>query len=198
VAGVCVTRRGRHGGERLIRETPAPQWGRFRGERTAALLTAVAVLSACNSPAWSPDGRTIAFVRANYEGFALYTISADGSGSPIPLPGAGWAQDRPAWSPDGSRVAFETLSGAGDEIASVTADGFDFKVHVADATGYLGAPAWSPDGRSLLFSRASPRGAHTRIFIVSEDGSIGRFIPEAQSPANSGYWDRDPAWSWAD
>lgn len=151
------------------------------------------------SPAWSPDGRTIAFVRANYdEGFGIYTIEADGSGSPRPVPGGGWAQDRPEWSPDGARIAFETAGPGGDQIASVTPSGGDLEVHVINATGYVGAPAWSPDGRSLAFSRASPRGAPTRIFVAREDGSVERLIPEAQSPAEPGYWDRDPAWSWAD
>jgi Tol biopolymer transport system component len=151
------------------------------------------------SPAWSPDGRTIAFVRANYEdAWAIYTLNADGSGSPTPLPGNGWWQGEPAWSRDGSRIAFETSSFGGDEVASVTPSGSDYRVHVTHATGYAGNPAWAPDGRRLLFTRSSPRGAPTRIFIVGEDGSVGQLIPEAQSPAKADYWDREPAWSWAD
>jgi Tol biopolymer transport system component len=153
---------------------------------------------AVQSPAWSPDGRTIAFVRANYdEGFGLYTTSADGSGSPRPLPN-GWAQDRPAWSPDGSRVAFETVDYGGDQVGSLAfPSGSDFRAHVTNATGYAGDPAWSPDGRSIAFTRSSPRGAPTRIFVVRADGSVRRLIPEAQSPANASYRDREPAWSWA-
>jgi Tol biopolymer transport system component len=159
-------------------------------------------------PAWSPDGRTIAFVRANYdEPFAVYTMSADGSGSPTPLPGNGWRQDQPAWSPDGSRIAFDTagywvdpdtnVRSSADQIASVTLSGSDFRVHVTAGSrdDYVGHPAWSPDGRSLLFARGS-RGSPTRIFIAREDGSVAQLIPEAQNPAKSDYRDREPTWSW--
>lgn len=166
------------------------------------------------SPAWSPDGRTIAFVRANYEDvWAIYTILADGSGSPSPIPTGGWTQSSPAWSPHGSRIAFETagfvtdsdtgLRYSADQVASVAfPSSSDYRVHVTDESppgsrGYVGDPAWSPDGRSLLFSRNSPLGTPTRIFMVTEDGSIGQLIPEAQSPANAAYSDREPAWSWA-
>jgi TolB protein len=152
------------------------------------------------SPAWSPDAQKIAFVRANYEEpWTIYTMNADGSGSPSPLPGNGWWQGEPAWSPDGSRIAFETLaSGSTNVVASVTLDGSEYKVHATNGAGYAGDPAWSPDGRSLVFVRSSPLGSPTRIYIVREDGSVGQLIPEAQSPAKSDYWDLDPAWSWAD
>jgi Tol biopolymer transport system component len=151
------------------------------------------------SPAWSPDGQKIAFVRANYDDvWTIYTMNADASGSPSPLPGNGWWQDRPAWSPDGSRIAFETSSSRGDQVASVTLSGSDLRVHVTNGTGYAGDPAWSPDGRRIIFANSSPRGTPTRIFIVREDGSVGQLIPEAQSPAKSDYSDRDPAWSWGD
>jgi hypothetical protein len=41
-------------------------------------------------------------------------------------------------------------------------------------------------------------GTPTRIFIVTEGGSVRQAIPEAQSPAKADYWDLEPAWSWAD
>jgi TolB protein len=165
-------------------------------------------------PTWSPDGRTIAYVRASYEeGWAIYTLAADGSGSPSPIP-TGWTQSSPAWSPNGSRIAFETagfvidpdtgLQHSADQVASIAFPSVsDYRVHVTDTSppasrGYVGDPAWSSDGRSLLFSRSSPLGTPTRIFLVTEDGSVRQAIPEAQSPAKPDYWDREPAWSWAD
>jgi TolB protein len=152
-------------------------------------------------PAWSPAGGTIAFVRANYEeGWGIYTMHADGSGSPSPFPGNGFAAYDPAWSPNGARMAFATARGvhqAEDVIASEAANGSDFRVHVsAGPGGYVGQPAWAPDGRALLFARGVPRGVPTRIHIVS-DGSVRQFVPEAQSPAKADYLDGEPSWSWA-
>ena len=59
------------------------------------------------APAWSPDGRTIAFVA--YDGdirrsttTAVYTVGIDGSG----LTRISTTSTRPSWSPDGRRIAF--------------------------------------------------------------------------------------------
>ena len=63
------------------------------------------------APAWSPDGRTIAFVA--YDGDitsprydsntpAVYTVGIDGSG----LTRISTTSTRPSWSPDGRRIAF--------------------------------------------------------------------------------------------
>jgi Tol biopolymer transport system component len=158
------------------------------------------------SPAWSPDGQRIAFVRANYEEpFAIYTMLADGSGAPTAVPTGGWAQDTPAWLPDG-RIGFATVGdwvdpntnvlSSADQIASATASGSDLKVYVTSGTrGYVGDPTWSPDGRSLLFTANSSLGTPTRLYLVREDGSVAKAIPEAPSPANADYLDSEPAWS---
>ena len=55
------------------------------------------------NPAWSPDGRKIAFGRAG----EIYVMNADGSGQRnlTRNPARDFA---PAWSPDGRKIAFES------------------------------------------------------------------------------------------
>ena len=124
------------------------------------------------SPAWSTDGRTIAFVRANYdEPWDIFTIDADGSGSPSRFFDNGWTKGAPAWSPDGSRMAFETagfvidpvtgVQRSADQVASVTLGGSDFRVHVTSDTGYVGIrPGPRTDGASC--SAAARRAGRRR------------------------------------
>src|SRR5919198_3017148 len=60
-------------------------------------------------PAWSPDGRRLAYVCAN---FALCVMNADGSGQTALTDTGAWSgayvfDEYPTWSPDGKRLAFQ-------------------------------------------------------------------------------------------
>jgi len=85
------------------------------------------------APAFSPDGRSIAFSarRADGDGiFHLFVMNADGSGEhQITFDRGDFA---PAWSPDGRRIAFMRatgIPGVTDDynIFSVRADGSDLQ-----------------------------------------------------------------------
>jgi dipeptidyl aminopeptidase/acylaminoacyl peptidase len=66
------------------------------------------------SPAWSPDGRRLAFTR-NLEdgGAALLVRPVDGPGETVTLCGRVEAIEEPVWSPDGSRIAFASRERTG-------------------------------------------------------------------------------------
>jgi Tol biopolymer transport system component len=55
-------------------------------------------------PAWSPDGRWIAYVTWSDRGGHLWKIPADGSGPPRQLTDAPGFYSDPVWSPDGGRI----------------------------------------------------------------------------------------------
>jgi TolB protein len=58
-------------------------------------------------PAWSPDGRRLAFTRTVDGVDRIYTVDPDGQTGLAPLtPAAGCDCDEPAWSPDGSQIAY--------------------------------------------------------------------------------------------
>ncbi len=108
------------------------------------------------SPAWSPDGRRIAFVSARTGNRDVFIMDADGSNLFNLTAGlTGGADDfQPAWSPDGAVIAFVSeAGGAAPDIYVVNADGADLR-RLTSPPAADDSPAWSPAGDRLAFSSA--------------------------------------------
>ncbi len=58
------------------------------------------------SPAWSPDGKWIAYVTWRPDGGDIYRVSADGRGQPQRLTHLSAFYDKLAYTPDGTRLVF--------------------------------------------------------------------------------------------
>ena len=143
----------------------------------------------CN-PAWSPDGRSIAFVSSRGQTrpvkpcgpgpdrriecigdqqSEIYVMNADGSRKRN-LTRNRRDDDYPTWSPDGRRIAFMHGRGRGrGQLYVVNADGSGLR-NLARITGpalFSSQPVWSPDGRTIYFGR----------YLVRTDGSGARKLP---------------------
>ena len=115
-------------------------------------------------PAWSPDGRQVAFTRwfAPNEHVspigAIYTIRPDGTHEKHLLggPKAGYSASHPTWSPDGKRIAFVRISLDFEDTELFVADADGSHVRrIADAgdfDSYYSTPAWSPGGRRIAYT----------------------------------------------
>lgn len=105
-------------------------------------------------PAWSPDGKTIAYASGTSGSAAIYQMNPDGSGQTILSAGNGKFSS-PTWSPDGSKI---TMMGAGFQDFSIylmDANGSGI-VKLADTPKWPRSPAWSPNGSMIAFSAEGP------------------------------------------
>jgi TolB protein len=143
-------------------------------------------------PAWSPDGRRIAYDSNRRVGLALWLMNADGSGQQILTNGHG---EYPAWSPDGRQLVY--AGGDYYDIWVVNADGSNDHAITSSAAYDMG-PAWSPDGAWIAYhtqADAFPNvgeagmGPEMEIHLVRPDGSDDRRITSDLVE------DSFPAWS---
>jgi dipeptidyl aminopeptidase/acylaminoacyl peptidase len=122
--------------------------------------------------AWSPDGKWIAFSRAEDE---LWLMRADGS-DPHRIAAVGGS---PSWSPDGTKLVYEggaSLADFGEGAGAVMIANADGSSPRTLARGY--DPAWSPDGTELAYA------ALGGITVSGIDGQNPRVvIPYAVDPA---------------
>jgi Tol biopolymer transport system component len=150
------------------------------------------------SPAWSPDGREIVFVRSratlpwsgppNVPGDEeIYVMNADGSDQRnlTRTPGSDWSA---AWSPDGREIVFVSSRGPaiqrGYGIYLMDADGSHLRRLVRNG-GKDPAPAWSPDGRKIAFT-----GRGESIYLIGADGDGMKRLTQARQ-----MMDWVPVWS---
>ncbi len=151
---------------------------------------------ACLRPAWSPDGRLLAYEQRDI-----------GAGAPNLDPKAGrlWLLElerdsrrplfdyevplhSPLWAPQGERLAYLSPLAAGVEILDLPSEElFQF------GNEWGGMPTWSPDGRELALSELMLAGESLVVRLLRIDVARGELLDI--SGEEEMVQDTSPAWS---
>jgi Tol biopolymer transport system component len=112
----------------------------------------IASTKADSSPAFSPDGRRIAFCSARSSGNnEIYVADADGSNqvqlTTMKAPDTG----TPRWSPDGKQIAFDSRREGHSDIFVISADGGTPR-RLTNGPNDNETPAWSRDGLWIYYT----------------------------------------------
>jgi eukaryotic-like serine/threonine-protein kinase len=140
-----------------------------------------------SEPAFSPDGKQIAFEWDGEKGDNLdIYVKLIGEGTPLRLTTSPGPDQSPTWSPDGRFIAFVHSHQGEHTIMTIPAlGGAERKL-----TTFRGGPhvAWSPDGKHLAIAASDTPGGVTNIFLVSPETGEKQQLLSPPAQFNGDRW----------
>src|SRR4029453_1636937 len=146
-----------------------------------------AIVIGNDAPAWSPDGRQIAFTSFRHGNGEIYVMRSDGSAKRR-LTNNTAHDDHAKWSPDGTRIAFASTRDGNYEIYVMNADGSSPRRLTNDPQSDY-APTWSPDGQRIAWR--TNRDGNGEIYSMRTDGTDQQRLTANPSADESPDWSSD-------
>ena len=131
-------------------------------------------------PAWSPDGRTIAYAAVDETQAAtrtrIWTVNANGASRRRLSPLTDAEERSPAWAPDSARIAFlHDISAAQFNVYSMAANGSERTRLTRALQDEESSITWSPSGSDIALLRTAnardPGHARIDVWMMRADGS---------------------------
>ena len=129
-----------------------------------------------DDPAWSPDGKKIAYMQLDREAkqTSVYTARADGTSVTRVVEMEKADGEEPVWSPDGTEIAFvvvDEIRWASRQIRFINLKTRKQGTLLPEDTPRMRQPAWSPVHNKIAFVWIRPEHRQQSIFIANRDGS---------------------------
>ncbi|MCT9812652.1 Tol-Pal system beta propeller repeat protein TolB [Acidovorax sp. Be4] len=118
------------------------------------------------SPAWSPNGRQVAYVSFESRKPVVYVHDV-ASGRRRLLANFRGSNSAPAWAPDGENLAVTLTRDGGSQLYMISAQGGEPR-RLMQSSGIDTEPTFSSDGRTIFF--VSDRGGAPQIYKVPVSG----------------------------
>jgi Tol biopolymer transport system component len=159
----------------------------FEGGATRTVATHHSVLWA---PAFSPEGREVAFARNEADGsWHIWTVPV-GGGAPRQITSGRLPEIYPRYTSDGSAILFQTWGSEPRRIWRAPRDGGQPAALTAARGEHDEYADMSPDGRWLAFARTESGTA--RVYISPVGGGEARRLTESSSTTPR--WSPDGQW----
>ncbi len=179
-------------GKRVALEARGDLWSVPAENGTPRALTRSAD-AAERDPAWSPDGKHIAYFSDATGEYELYLLQADGKGEPRKVTGDGTCfRTGITWSPDSKKMVI------GDKTGSI------FLVDVESGTSKLidknpweitmGPVSWSVDSRWITYARGPDDNRVSAIFIYDTTNGERHQVTSGMFDDNTPTFDRKGDW----